>query len=248
MRDALGDGYTEALRLAWKGDVPESADFVMVWWAKAAELVARGKVNRFGFITTNSIHQTFNRRVLEPFLADVKRPLHLAYAIPDHPWVDSADGAAVRIAMTVAAAGKKEGVLEKVVSEVTQEGGENEVTLLGRGGVIAANLQVGADVSSCTPLSANSNLTNHGVIRGGEGFLVESEQLGALGFGNRDGIEKRLRPILNGSDLTTKNRSLYVIDLFGLKESEVRDQFPEIYQWVYFSALSFRNWFASMNS
>jgi len=36
MRDALGDGYTEALRKAWKGDVPESADLVMFWWAKAA--------------------------------------------------------------------------------------------------------------------------------------------------------------------------------------------------------------------
>ena len=27
----------------------------------------QGKAKRFGFITTNSIHQTFNRRVLEPF-------------------------------------------------------------------------------------------------------------------------------------------------------------------------------------
>jgi hypothetical protein len=32
---ALGDGYVEALRGAWK-DVPESADFVMYWWHKAA--------------------------------------------------------------------------------------------------------------------------------------------------------------------------------------------------------------------
>jgi len=35
-----------------------SAAFVMNWWAQAAELVARGRVKRFGFITTNSIHQT----------------------------------------------------------------------------------------------------------------------------------------------------------------------------------------------
>jgi type II restriction/modification system DNA methylase subunit YeeA len=68
MRDALGDGYTETLRKAWKGRVPESADFVMYWWQKAAELVQAGKVKNFGFITTNSIHQTFNRRVIEPFL------------------------------------------------------------------------------------------------------------------------------------------------------------------------------------
>jgi hypothetical protein len=32
-------------------------------------------------------------------------PLHLAYGIPDHPWIDSAAGAAVRIAMTVGAPG-----------------------------------------------------------------------------------------------------------------------------------------------
>lgn len=69
MRDALGDGYVEAL---WKAypKVPQSADFVMFWWEKAA-VAARtwnGKegVRRFSLITTNSLRQTFNRRVLEP--------------------------------------------------------------------------------------------------------------------------------------------------------------------------------------
>jgi hypothetical protein len=42
-----------------------------------------------------------------------------------------------------------------------------------------------------------------------------------------------LRPILNGSDLTSTGRTNDVIDLFGLSESELRDQFPEIYQWVF---------------
>ncbi len=65
MREALGDGYTEALRKVYKGAVPESADFVMFWWHKAAEQVRADKVERFGFITTNSIKQTFNRRVME---------------------------------------------------------------------------------------------------------------------------------------------------------------------------------------
>jgi len=62
------------------------------------------------FITTNSIHQTFNRRVLEYFVVAAssrKPPLHLALAIPDHLWIDSVDGAAVRIAMTVAATGPR---------------------------------------------------------------------------------------------------------------------------------------------
>jgi hypothetical protein len=99
MRQALGDGYTEALRAAWPA-VPESADFVMFWWHHAADLTRRGEVQRFGFITTNSLKQTFNRRVLEHHL-NAQPPLALAWAIPDHPWVDAASGAAVRIAMTV---------------------------------------------------------------------------------------------------------------------------------------------------
>src|SRR5690606_32055816 len=91
MRGTLGDGYVEALRGAWP-DVPDSADFVMYWWDHAARLTRRGAVERFGFITTNSIKQTFNRRVLRPHLTDPKHPLSLAFAIPDHPWVDTTDG------------------------------------------------------------------------------------------------------------------------------------------------------------
>ncbi len=101
MREGLGDGYVNALRAAWKKTKPNSWDFVMFWWHHAAEIVRDGKANRFGFITTNSIQQTSNRGVIESALGG-KKPLRLAYAIPDHPWVDSADGAAVRIAMTVA--------------------------------------------------------------------------------------------------------------------------------------------------
>jgi len=68
MRAALGDGYVEALRGVWS-EMPESADFVMYWWHKAAALVCSGLLSRFGFITTNSVTQAFNRRVLQAHLA-----------------------------------------------------------------------------------------------------------------------------------------------------------------------------------
>jgi hypothetical protein len=64
MRRALGDGYVEAVRQTWP-EVPESADFVMYWWHIAAETVRAGRAKGFGFITTNSIRQTFNRRVMQ---------------------------------------------------------------------------------------------------------------------------------------------------------------------------------------
>ena len=80
MRRALGDGYVDAVRQVFKGTVPDSADFVMYWWHIAAEAVRNGHAQQFGFITTNSLRQTFNRRVLEPHLNDAKKPTMRAAA------------------------------------------------------------------------------------------------------------------------------------------------------------------------
>jgi len=54
MRDVLGDGYAEALRQIYIA-VPETADYVMYWWHKAAELVRFETIKRFGFITTTAL-------------------------------------------------------------------------------------------------------------------------------------------------------------------------------------------------
>ena len=121
MRDDLGDGYVETLRATYP-DVPESANFVMYWWHKAAALVSAQKAKRFGLITTNTIGQTFNRRVVQAHLTG-KYPLSLAFAIPDHPWVDTADGAAVPIAMTVGVSGGHSGELLEVKTETPQDDG-----------------------------------------------------------------------------------------------------------------------------
>ena len=232
MREALGDGYTESLRKAWKGSVPESADFVMFWWQKAAELVRDAKAKRFGFITTNSIHQTFNRRVIEPFLANATKPLHLAYAIPDHPWIDSADGAAVRIAITVAAPGKADGLLETVIAEQANGDGEHEVTLITREGLIAPNLQLGADLSASFLLYANGKLAHRGVQTIGSGFIVTHEKAIELGLGKTPGIEHHVLGYRNGRDLTTSPREVMVIDLFGLTADAAAARFPSLYQHV----------------
>ncbi|MEM1058157.1 MAG: DNA methyltransferase [Verrucomicrobiota bacterium] len=232
MRESLGDGYTEALRKAWKGRVPESADFVMYWWRKAAELTAAAEIRRFGFITTNSIHQTFNRRVLEPFLSDTKRPLHLAFAIPDHPWVDSADGAAVRIAMTVADRGKAPGLLIRVEKEWELEDGEHEVKVSRSTGPIIANLQRGVDVASCQPLKSNAGLSCPGVKLHGSGFIVTRSEAENLTQANPAAADF-IKEYRNGKDLTKRPRGVLVIDLLGLSEIELQDCYPSLYQHVF---------------
>jgi hypothetical protein len=88
LRAELGDGYTEAL-WASRGKTSASSDLVMYWWDQAATILrAKGtRLRRFGFITTNSITQTFSRRVLEKHLKAPKDPTSLVFAVPDHPWV-----------------------------------------------------------------------------------------------------------------------------------------------------------------
>jgi len=226
MRLALGDGYVEALRATWD-DVPESADFVMYWWHHAALLARQGALQRFGFITTNSIKQTFNRRVLEPFLADKKHPLSLVFAIPDHPWVDSTDGAAVRIAMTVAQPGVAAAVLREVVKECEGEE-EATVTLRDKNGTAFANLQVGTNVASAKPLASNRDLCWQGCKLVGAGFQIDIEKRAEL---LRSGVpSKRLPRYTSGSDLMKKREPRFVIDTFGLEEQELRESYPAAFQ------------------
>jgi hypothetical protein len=230
MREALGDGSAETLRETYSA-VPESADFVMYWWHKAAELVRPGKASRFGFITTNSLRQTFARRVVEAQLG-ANPPLSLLFAISDHPWVDTTEGAAVRIAMTVGTAGSHTGELLEVSGEQAQEDGSAKVAFKESRGNIQADLTVGADVKGTVELTANERLAYRGMRLIGSGFIVRPEEAAALGLGRVAGIEKHIRPYRHGRDLTDEPRGLMVIDLFGLSDEAVRQRFPAVYQHV----------------
>lgn len=238
MRDALGDGYAEALWAAYPR-MPQSADFVMFWWDKAAFATRSWKAvtdktraqgtRRFGFITTNSLRQTFNRKVLAPHLADPKTPLSLVFAIPDHPWVDAGDGAAVRIAMTVAEAGRAPGRLLSISEE---RKGEREaegrpVTFQIEKGRIFGNLRIGADVAGTATLAANSNLAYQGVTPLGEGFRVSEVAARIHTDAKACGV---LRPYLNGKQLVSGTQPEYIIDFFGLSENEAKQAAPVLFQ------------------
>src|SRR3990172_4192098 len=154
--------------------------------------------------------------------------LSLAFAIPDHPWVDATDGAAVRIAMTVGEAGDGLGVLETVTSESEHEGEAAKVEFSGRQGRINADLTIGADVAGTLAIKANDGLASRGVQLIGAGFIVSTEQATALGLGQMPRLELHIRQYRNGKDLTDKPRGVMVIDLFGLADKEVRARFPAV--------------------
>jgi hypothetical protein len=237
MRAELGDGYAEA---CWKArkHMPGGADFVMHFWDEAALRLARkatakspNSLRRFGFITTNSITQTFSRRVVEKALSG-KQPVSLIFAVPDHPWMKAADKAAVRIAMTVAEKGGKDGVLGTMVSEEGLNTDTPEVGLERREGKITAKLTVGADLSKASPLLANEELSSAGVKLHGSGFIVEPGQANRLGLGSIDGADKIIRNYRNGRDIANRPRGVMVIDLFGTRPEENVKRFPAIHQHV----------------
>ena len=229
MRLVLGDGYVEALRLC-NSDVSDAADFVMYWWNHAAELVGARSVRQFGLITTNSIRQSFNRRVVEHHIVGDKLPVCLRFVIPDHPWVDSADGAAVRIAMTVAGAGKHEGTLLEVIDESPTAEGESNVVVAKSSGNIASDLRIGANVGSAAVLAANCGLALRGITLVGTAFVLEQSEVEALreSYDNKlPGVVKRF---FNGRDLLQVSRDAWVIDFFGMSEEEARDEHPNLFQ------------------
>jgi hypothetical protein len=205
IRSRLTDLYAEAL---WRTNkqMNESADFVMYWWDRAAELLTRkGTVlRRFGLVTTNSISQVFQRRVIERHLS-AKQPMSIVMAIPDHPWTKaSRDAAAVRIAMTVGEAGHREGVLREVIKEEKLDTDTPEVEFEDHVGFINADLTVGVDITAAKPLLANDGLCSPGVKLHGNGFIVTPAQAEHLGLSKREGLEQHIREYRNGRDLTAQ--------------------------------------------
>ncbi|WP_308815246.1 DNA methyltransferase [Sphingomonas sp. GV3] len=231
IRARLGDAYATAL---WKAHpkVNRSADYVMYWWDRAAERLTEPgtRLKRFGFVTTNSITQTFSRRVIARRMA-AARPVSLVMAIADHPWTKATrDAAAVRIAMSVAEAGVHDGVALTVTEERGLDSDAPEIGFAAREGRIHADFSMGVDLQSAQALVANRWLCSPGVKLHGAGFIVTPAQAEAMGRSRRDGLSGHIRPYLNGRDLVGRPRGVLVIDLLGLNESEVRRRYPEVYQ------------------
>ncbi|WEK38531.1 MAG: class I SAM-dependent DNA methyltransferase [Candidatus Brevundimonas colombiensis] len=233
LRSRLDPGYAEALWAAHPR-MNESADLVMYWWDQAADILTRpgATLRRFGFVTTNSITQVFQRRTVERWL-DGPRPLSLIHAAPDHPWTKaSRDSAAVRIAMTVVQAGRHDGTLLTRVSESALDTDEPVIELAVCSGRINADLTIGVDVTKALALKASSGLCSPGVKLHGSGFIVTKPLAISLGLGRRPGLERHIRPYRNGRDLTGRSRDAWVLDFFGLTADDLRLHFPEAYQHV----------------
>lgn len=233
----LGPGYVDALRKVYP-DNPASSDLVMIWWQRASTFDPI--VRRFGFVTTNSIKQTFNRRIVQNALNRPKNCVSLNYAIADHPWADDADSADVRVAMTVGSFNRvKNPKVDLVVSETGRADSLPDVSYRRLGGQINSRLKIGVDIDDAVKLTANDDISHQGMILGGVGFRV-SELSPELS----QNIEK-YKPVLKrhykGAKFVDARDEIWIFDLFGFDIIEVQRRFPLAYQHVLKKVKPFRD-------
>jgi hypothetical protein len=230
IRARMGGAYAEALWKAHK-HMNDSADFVMYWWDRSADILLRPKtrLKRFGYVTTNSISQVFQRRVMEPYL-NAKKPLSLVMAIADHPWTKvTRDSAAVRIAMTVAQAGKLDGRLMEVTAEEGVETDSPVILFEEKAGRINADLTVGVDVTQLVNLRANSQIAHKGFQLNGDCFVMSANEATVL-LGDRH--QKYAKRYFIGRDINQRDRNLTAIDLFPMTKEQLREEIPAAYQYL----------------
>lgn len=229
IRQSLGDEYVEALRSTYP-DLSETIDLVVYWWDRAAKSVLAGATRRFGFITTNSIVQEYSRVTIEQSLTAGVR---LVFAISDHPWVESVDGADVRVAMTVGElapststpASPTAAVVGRVVKE-TEDGATVELRTVE---VINSSLRGGSEIRGLHPLRANENMCFQGVVPAGDGFKLSAEEAAELAPAG-SGSCRFVKPYIIGRDVVQRPVDRFIIDFFGLSEADARAKGGRLFQ------------------
>ncbi len=238
IRQSQTDAYLEALGDAYP-KVPENNDYVMYWWHKAAELLRttskkKVRLRRFGFISTNSITQSFNRKLVAKHMGASKNPVNILFAIPDHPWVDSSDGAAVRIGMTVGSLEKKSGELLKVTRE-TRNDDESvgfEIGFHQKEGLIHADLSIGPNMVGALKLKANEGLCSVGYQLTGKGFVLSKGKKNKL-VDAEPQAEHKIGRLLTGIQIQRHNKDEFAVNVSELNEDKLLKDYPNTYQHLY---------------
>ena len=84
-----------------------------------------------------------------------------------------------------------------------------------------------------TPLEANAGMSCVGYQLSGQGFAITADEAASLGLGHIAELDRRIKPLVSGSDITRSPRGELAIDLFGLDIAEVQARLPEVFQWIY---------------
>lgn len=205
-RGELGSQYFESLSRVYSSRVPDGADLVCYWFAKAGELLTKNLCQRVGLVGTNSIRQPTNRKVIEHVLMQGR----IFSAWSDEEWIN--EGAAVRVSiicLDMSMKDKQPAMLDGLPVQC-----------------IYADLRASVDTNSvdltrAKKLSVNDGVSYFGLALAGKFTIEEATAEQWLKLPNAAGAPNSdvLRPLWNGQDLTGRWNGRWVID-FGADRSE----------------------------
>lgn len=194
LRVSLGHEYVEALYSLFARRVSNQSDLCCYWFEKTRAAIADKRTKRGGLLATQGIRGGKNREVLK----SIKRTGDIFFAVSDRDWV--LDGANVH------------------VSIIAFDDGTECHRLLDDQRVpsINSNLTASADLTSAGRLSENAGLGYVGGFKFGS-FDIEDEEAKSLLLApalDRPQSDV-VRPWLNGRDVLTRSRNMWIID-FGV--------------------------------
>lgn len=201
MRDVLGSEYTIKLRAAYHDQVPVTADLVAYWFWKAQVAITTSKSHAAGFVATNMIRGTANRRVMNQICATT--PVFRDWS--DEPW--NIDGADVRVSLICFSKERQRSVLDD--QDVPQ---------------IHADLTAGsADTTTAHALLENVGMAIRGIELGGPfdvSGTVARHWIAAPKNPNGRSNADVLRLSLTGKEFAGRPKDKWIIDFTGMSEKE----------------------------
>jgi hypothetical protein len=99
---------------------------------------------------------------------------------------------------------------------------------------INPDLTSGVNLDDAIPLLANNGIFSQGVQLYGNGFVLQADEAAQIQKRATDARgHSVVRKYMNGKDLARQSRGAFVIDFFGMSESEARSHNPAAFQWVH---------------
>ncbi|MAW86512.1 MAG: SAM-dependent methyltransferase [Phyllobacteriaceae bacterium] len=199
----LGRDYVLAIRAAYRPELSDFSDLVCYWFAKAWWEISKGRLGSAGLVSTNSIRDGSNRKILDMIVSNGS----IFEAWSDQEW--TVEGAAVRVSLIC-------------FDNTRRETAKLDGAAVGK---IHANLTARAvDVTQVSPISECRGKAFIGVQRTGP-FDIPAElarnwltsPLNPNGKRNSD----VLRRYINGSDIVRRTQDNWIID-FGSEMSEAQ--------------------------
>ncbi|MDB5319340.1 MAG: hypothetical protein JWN40_971, partial [Phycisphaerales bacterium] len=212
LRRGLGDEYVEKLFATYADRIPGFSDLCCYWFELGRESVSQQKQTRVGLLATQGIRGGENRRVLER----VKEDGEIFLGWSDREWV--LEGANVHVSIVG-----------------FDGGGETTRSLDGRVVPdINANLTSGADFTAAGKLAENAGIGFVADVKAGAfdvDWTVARKWLAAPNPNGRSSLDVVI-PWLNGRDVTSRSRSMWIVD-FGEDESiEDAARYQEPFEYV----------------